>query len=153
MMEIDCRECVNCDVAKGNCRMYGSDPDKAIKACAAYGFENYILVGDKRVKKSLIHGTQAWRNILIDYDKMIQAPDITIEDLNRVFRYVCALESRLKRVEKERDSAVEMLYESAPCLACERKCSSMLDENYIKYCVNCYFGSEFVYSLPRPNEK
>ena len=108
-MEIDCRKCVNCDVAKGNCRMYGSDPDKAVKACAAHGFENYILVGDKRVKKSLIHGTQAWRNILIDYDKMIQAPDITIEDLNRVFRYVCALESRLKRVEKERDVALEDL--------------------------------------------
>ena len=153
MIEIDCRECVNCDLMNNRCRVYGSDPEQATKKCAGDGFNNYIRFGDQKIKKALIHGKETWRNVFIDYDKKIQAPDIAPWELERIFKYVCALESRVIQSEKERDRAVNDLYCSTPCSACERKCDSLLDENYMKYCVHCCFGSEFVYCLSNPEVK
>lgn len=39
--EIDCRKCENCDMKNGRCVIYGDDPEKATKACAANMFKNY----------------------------------------------------------------------------------------------------------------
>ena len=41
MIEIDCRKCSNCTGAA--CVIYGNDPDKAVKDCAADGFKNYAV--------------------------------------------------------------------------------------------------------------
>jgi len=39
--EIDCRKCDNCDMEIGCCKLYGNDPEKAVKACAANCFAGY----------------------------------------------------------------------------------------------------------------
>ena len=40
-LEIDCRRCIN--VGENRCILYGSDPKKAIEACAADKFKNYEI--------------------------------------------------------------------------------------------------------------
>ena len=42
MLEIDCRKCLNCDMENARCKLYGSDPEKAAKACAANDFKGYV---------------------------------------------------------------------------------------------------------------
>lgn len=42
MLEIDCRECLNCDMKNARCKLYGNDPEKAARACAADGFKGYM---------------------------------------------------------------------------------------------------------------
>lgn len=39
--EIDCRKCENCDMQNDRCAIYGNDPEKAVKACAANQFKHY----------------------------------------------------------------------------------------------------------------
>lgn len=41
MIEIDCRKCVNADKEADCCRVYGNNPDVAVKKCANDCFENY----------------------------------------------------------------------------------------------------------------
>ena len=41
MLKIECRKCGNCDMENDRCKLYGRDPYKAIKKCAADGFRNY----------------------------------------------------------------------------------------------------------------
>lgn len=52
MLEIDCRTCGNCDMDRGRCKLYGDDPQKAVKACADNGFRNYC----PRSSEKLING-------------------------------------------------------------------------------------------------
>lgn len=52
MLEIDCRTCENCDMDRGRCKLYGDDPQKAVKACAGNGFRNYC----PRSSEKLING-------------------------------------------------------------------------------------------------
>ena len=41
MLEIDCRNCCNRDMANDRCKLYGADPDKAVAKCAADAFKGY----------------------------------------------------------------------------------------------------------------
>ena len=41
MIEIDCRKCVNADLEAGCCKLYGNNPDTAVRKCAADEFVNY----------------------------------------------------------------------------------------------------------------
>lgn len=40
-MEINCKKCGNLVNEVQGCQCYGSDPTKAVRACAADGFKNY----------------------------------------------------------------------------------------------------------------
>lgn len=40
-MDINCKKCGNLADEVQGCKCYGSDPTKAVKACAADGFKNY----------------------------------------------------------------------------------------------------------------
>lgn len=46
MIEIDCRKCVNADKEADCCRVYGNNPNDAVKKCANDGFENYKEVSE-----------------------------------------------------------------------------------------------------------
>ena len=46
MLEIDCRVCANVDMKVDLCKVYGNDPDKAVKNCANDGFKNFVVRGD-----------------------------------------------------------------------------------------------------------
>ena len=39
--EIDCRKCENCDMQNKCCTIHGSDPEKAVEACAAKRFRDF----------------------------------------------------------------------------------------------------------------
>lgn len=41
MIEIDCRKCVNADLEADCCKLYGNDPDTAVRECASDEFVNY----------------------------------------------------------------------------------------------------------------
>ncbi len=41
MIEIDCRKCGNLKATGDGCKLYGNDPRKAAKACAADAFKNF----------------------------------------------------------------------------------------------------------------
>lgn len=47
MIEIDCRKCVNADLEADCCKLYGNDPDTAVRECAADEFVNYKEVNKK----------------------------------------------------------------------------------------------------------
>ena len=38
---IDCRKCGNCDTENDRCKIYGSDPVKAVAECASKNFGAY----------------------------------------------------------------------------------------------------------------
>lgn len=38
---IDCRKCSNCDMENDRCKVYGSDPVKAVAECASKHFGAY----------------------------------------------------------------------------------------------------------------
>ena len=38
---VDCRKCGNCDMENDRCRLYGSDPAEAVRACASKNFGAY----------------------------------------------------------------------------------------------------------------
>ena len=38
---IDCRKCSNCDIKNDCCKIYGSDPEKAVAECASKNFGAY----------------------------------------------------------------------------------------------------------------
>ena len=38
---IDCRKCGNCDMENDCCKIYGSDPKKAVSECASKNFGAY----------------------------------------------------------------------------------------------------------------
>ena len=38
---IDCRKCGNCDMENARCKIYGSDPVKAVSECASKNFGAY----------------------------------------------------------------------------------------------------------------
>lgn len=40
MIEIDCRKCVNADLEADCCKLYGNNPDTAVRECAADEFVN-----------------------------------------------------------------------------------------------------------------
>lgn len=40
-VEVECRKCKNCDLENDRCRVFGSDPVKAVKACAKHDFRMY----------------------------------------------------------------------------------------------------------------
>ena len=44
MIEIDCRKCVNADLEADYSKLYGNDPDTAVRECAADEFVNYKQV-------------------------------------------------------------------------------------------------------------
>lgn len=44
---IDCRKCGNCDMENGCCKVYGSEPEKAVAECASKSFGAY-RPNDKR---------------------------------------------------------------------------------------------------------
>lgn len=50
MLEIDCRKCANCDLEKGCCKLYGNNPDVAVKMCASKGFEDYIIKSSEQME-------------------------------------------------------------------------------------------------------
>lgn len=41
MKVIDCRKCANCDMENDRCKLYGSDPKKAVETCASKNFGGY----------------------------------------------------------------------------------------------------------------
>lgn len=41
MKVIDCRKCANCDMGNDRCKLYGSDPKKAVETCASKNFGGY----------------------------------------------------------------------------------------------------------------
>lgn len=41
MIEIDCRKCANADLEADCCKLYGNNPDTAVRECAADEFVNY----------------------------------------------------------------------------------------------------------------
>lgn len=45
MIEIDCRKCANADLEADCCKLYGNNPDTAVRECAADEFVNYKEVG------------------------------------------------------------------------------------------------------------
>lgn len=49
MLEIDCRICKN--VGKDECKLYGRDPDVAVKKCAENGFKDYRPSRQRKNKK------------------------------------------------------------------------------------------------------
>ena len=40
-VEVGCRKCKNCDIENDRCRVFGSDPEKAVRACAKHDFRMY----------------------------------------------------------------------------------------------------------------
>ena len=40
MIEIDCRKCINADLEADCCKLYGNNPDTAVRECAADEFVN-----------------------------------------------------------------------------------------------------------------
>ena len=54
MIEIDCRKCVNADLEADCCKLYGNDPDTAVRECAADEFVNY-----KEVNKNGLTATKS----------------------------------------------------------------------------------------------
>ena len=54
MIEIDCRKCVNADLEADCCKLYGNNPDTAVRECAADEFVNY-----KEVNKNPDYPSQA----------------------------------------------------------------------------------------------
>ena len=49
MLEIDCRKRINVDMENQCCKLYGSDPETAVKKCASNGFGDYIIKTSKQV--------------------------------------------------------------------------------------------------------
>ena len=47
MKVIDCNKCTNCDKEHDRCKLYGSDPKKAVEMCASKNFGGYRPNGAK----------------------------------------------------------------------------------------------------------
>lgn len=53
MLEIDCRICKN--LGNDECKLYGRDPDVAVKKCAENGFKDYRPSRQRKNKKEGRH--------------------------------------------------------------------------------------------------
>ena len=51
MKEVDCRMCKNLIDKEKGCKLYGSNPDEAVKRCADNYFLDYRINLDERTKK------------------------------------------------------------------------------------------------------
>lgn len=51
MKEVDCRMCKNLIDKENGCKLYGNNPDEAVKKCADNNFRNYHIKLDERTKK------------------------------------------------------------------------------------------------------
>ena len=80
MIEIDCRKCVNADLEADCCKLYGNDPDTAVRECAADEFVNYkesckqkSIAEIKKSRKNCAtekgHDKTSWRKSFASRDK------------------------------------------------------------------------------------
>jgi hypothetical protein len=58
MKVIECIKCANCDLENDCCKVYGSDPKKAVAECASKSFGAYLPNDKRKIDVEVQDGTE-----------------------------------------------------------------------------------------------